>query len=257
MKHVLITRVANTANFANDVFVDGKLIRKDRIGGLMNAIIPNVKSDLKSASGNVSITISSKRDAAQFPNPDDAAIVDGIVVLLLAPVEDAVGDVNKDTMRSWAILTWDSPDNPPSVGGKLRQNGIVTWLDEFFGPAQLSEWKRYNSDARVEIWVRPTWNLAKMFPELFPHLQDFTDNVSPHVQEVKKEKRDLTIIPLSDDDGRPIVRIKFSPRTMWRLFGIDGNEVLRGIETKEKAEVEMRNYVVSHELRFPEEQLGT
>lgn len=260
MKHVLITRVPGTANFANDVFVDGELIRKDRVGGLLNSIIPNVKEDLRSANGNVCVTISSKRNAAQFPNPDDASIVDGTVVLLLAPVEDAVGDVNKDTMRSWAILTWDSPDSPPSASGKLRQNGIVAWLDEFFGPAQLDEWKRYNSEARVEIWIRPTWNVAKLFPDLFPHLQDDDNKIVRTPTPPPEKKVELTDVPLSDEDGKPVVRIKFSPRTMWRLFGVDGNEVSRGIPTKEEAQEEMKRYLISHELRLPEPQspqLGT
>lgn len=59
-----------------------------------------------------------------------------------------------------------------------------------------------------------------------------------------------TTVPLGRD-GEPVVRIQFLPRTKWRLLGIDGHEVSRGIETKPEAEAAMERYLLSVNMVMP------
>jgi hypothetical protein len=52
-------------------------------------------------------------------------------------------------------------------------------------------------------------------------------------------------------DGKPVVRVNHTPKTMWRVLGLNSDEVERNIPTRELAEARMGIYLNEIRMRNP------
>lgn len=180
MKHILVVRgkQGSPAFARSDRF--GKQWVKHRLDGQpLRAIIPTIRADLENMNGMSGVTISSCRDASAFVDPDAACIPTGVNVMVVAPMMPDAGRADLNGLRLWAVLHWAGPDREPTVGVKVRQKVVGNWLSEFFTEEQYEFWSRPAGGLRSEIWLRPEWNVAEMFPSLF--------GATPVVEEVKEE----------------------------------------------------------------------
>lgn len=58
-------------------------------------------------------------------------------------------------------------------------------------------------------------------------------------------------------EGRPVIRIEHTNKTQWRVLGLNNQEVVRDITSRDLALVELANYLDSIRMRNPtEEELG-
>lgn len=62
----------------------------------------------------------------------------------------------------------------------------------------------------------------------------------------------LKLVPIGGD-GKPIVRVDFTQKSKHRLIGLNGQEVIRDLDSKAAAEREMAKYLASARLRMPTE----
>jgi hypothetical protein len=260
MKHILITRnKPDSAGFDRCDYWRGRWMQFDHNGQVLHAMFPAIKDEMESSGGNVSITFSSCRAGAAFNNPNEASIPEGTNVIALAPVEDATGDRPTDSMRRWVTLIWNGPGEPVK-GDSLCQKIVPDWIDNFFTQDQLDTWKLPRGAGKTEVWIRPGWNAAKMFPDLFPKPTDGTvpivaaTAIAPvavstvevvDVEAVVKEPENLVpdVRPIPKTTGKFTVRTGFSPRSKWRFFGEDGYEVARNFATEAEAIKAMENYI--------------
>jgi hypothetical protein len=166
MKHILVTRgTRGTPSFVRSDLHDNKWIKHALDGNPLRAVIPTVIADIEANRGNVGVTLSTCRDGLAFLIPENASIPMGVNVTVLAPIEDHEGDAEPQ-MRMWSTLHWHTPDAPPSLGEKVRQSMIASWMRDIFTEAQYDAWSRPVGGFSVEVWIRPNWNISKMFPEL-------------------------------------------------------------------------------------------
>ena len=242
MKHALITKRAGTSNYTRNVFHDGRRVEPDKVGRVLHAHFQGLKEDMESANGNMTITFSSCREAADFPDPDNASIPERTIVFVLLPMEDMTGDAVRDSLRLWTSLVWHGPHATPAVGDKLRQKTVATWLlEKFFNDETLDAWKVPNGGARTEVWVRPSWNAKKMFPNLFD-APKAEPKPAPSTGELHGIKEPIELADTDCNADNQDFRVSFAPRTKWRFFGKDGREVKRGFPTRETATEAMREY---------------
>lgn len=63
----------------------------------------------------------------------------------------------------------------------------------------------------------------------------------------------LKMAPI-DNDGRPVIRIQFLPKTKWRLLGLNGEEVKRDMANQPEAEKELALYLATMFMRQPTDE---
>lgn len=69
--------------------------------------------------------------------------------------------------------------------------------------------------------------------------------------EAVKEAMRVKVCPIDRNTGKPIIYIQHTPRTRWRVIGLNGVEVVRDLTTKEQAETRMALYLNEVRLRLP------
>ena len=60
----------------------------------------------------------------------------------------------------------------------------------------------------------------------------------------------IKVAPIGTD-GKPVVRVNHTPKTLWRVVGLNSDEVERNIPTKELAEARMGIYLNEIRMRNP------
>jgi hypothetical protein len=60
----------------------------------------------------------------------------------------------------------------------------------------------------------------------------------------------IKVCPI-DRDGRPVVKVEHTPKTRWRVIGLNSTEVTRDIATKLEAEIAMAHYLNDIRMRLP------
>lgn len=189
MQHILVTRgKPGSPSFIRSDKFGSQWVRNAFDGQTLRAIVPPLMNDIIGYRGNVGVTLSSFRGASSFINPDEACIPSDASVIVLAPTEPAA-DGDLADMRLWTTLYWSGPETPPSLGAKLRQKMVSAWLGEFFTPEQFEVWGRPAGGIRVEVWLRPQWNVKAMFPELFGITAKPPEIVTDNSPTVKKQRK--------------------------------------------------------------------
>lgn len=76
--------------------------------------------------------------------------------------------------------------------------------------------------------------------------------VNPYQAEAEALKEALKQRPAPiDAEGKPVIRIDHTPKTKWRIIGLDHAEIKRGIENKSDAEAERQIYLAQLNMRDP------
>ena len=77
--------------------------------------------------------------------------------------------------------------------------------------------------------------------------------IDPYKVSAKAREEAMRVKPCPIDrtTGQPVVRINHTPRTHWRLIGLNGAEIERDMPTRERAEVRMGLYLDEMRLRLP------
>lgn len=70
-------------------------------------------------------------------------------------------------------------------------------------------------------------------------------------QAAMESAREPQAVPINKITGKFMIRIDHTPKTKWRLIGIDGKEVKRDME-KQQAEEELARYLKEMNMFFPE-----
>ncbi len=68
--------------------------------------------------------------------------------------------------------------------------------------------------------------------------------------EARAEALRVVVGPIAAD-GKPVCRVQFLPKTDFRVLGLGGAEIQRGIKTHKEAEVVLANYLAGLNMRNP------
>lgn len=75
-------------------------------------------------------------------------------------------------------------------------------------------------------------------------------DVEKIAEETEAALKAIEVVPVAQD-GKPVVRIEYLPKTKWRLLGLGSEEVERDLSSKDQAETRMAIYLHQIRMRLP------
>jgi hypothetical protein len=220
MQHILITKAERTAAFTRNDCYYGRWVQHGLSGQPLRAVIASIVADVEVTKGNTGVTLSSCRGWDAFLDPDNACIPAGVNVMALCPIE-LTPEGDRD-LTLWTVLYWNGPDSDPARGEKVPQRLLGEWFEKTFTDEQYAIWNKPHGVLNLEIWLRPTWSAKEMFPNLFGVVKP-----QAGTQPVEKTRA---------------AKIKYIPKTKWKVTDENGIEVKSGINSKQEAESVAHRY---------------